>query len=164
MLLHIINTVFVVTTKPGRFTRISFCQTCFENVKMPEFAAFFITFKVYLCIIRLLISSIAPPRFTSKPPSQITIKEGAKLSLNTASSGNPTPKVTWSVRDKNHGNQSQYTITSDQFEIKEVRFEDQGIITCRAENLFGVQETKVELIVFGEFSFIHSDGKLRVFD
>lgn len=84
------------------------------------------------------------------------------MSLNVTTLGSPTPKVTWSVQDKNHGNQSRYTITADQFEIREVRFEDQGIITCQAENLFGVQETKVELVVFGEFSFIHSDGKLRV--
>lgn len=42
-------------------------------------------------------------------------------------------------------------ITAHQFEIRGVRFEDQGIITCRVENLFGFQETKVELIVFGEF-------------
>lgn len=74
------------------------------------------------------------------------------MTLKVSSSGNPTPKITWSVRDKNHGDQSRYTITADQIEIREVRFEDQGIITCRAENLFGIQETKVNLIVFGEFS------------
>ena len=32
-----------------------------------------------------------------------------------------------------------------------VRFEDEGVITCRAENVFEVQETKVELTVLGEW-------------
>ena len=35
----------------------------------------------------------------------------------------------------------------------EVRFEDQGMITCRAENVFGVRVAQVKLIVFGELLF-----------
>ena len=76
------------------------------------------------------------------------------MSLNASASGNPAPKITWSVQGKNGGDQSRHTVTADQFAIREVRFEDQGIITCRAENVFGFRETKVELIVFGEFIFI----------
>ena len=37
------------------------------------------------------------------------------------------------------------------FEIAEVRFEDQGMITCQAENVFGTREAQVKFIVFGEF-------------
>ena len=33
----------------------------------------------------------------------------------------------------------------------QVRFEDQGKITCHAENVFGVREAHVKLIVFGKF-------------
>ena len=30
------------------------------------------------------------------------------------------------------------------------------MITCRAENLFGDQQTKVDLVVLGEFVFIYT--------
>ena len=110
----------------------------------------------WILFICFHISSVAPPRFTSKPPSQISIHEGGNLSLNASASGNPTPNITWSVQGKNGGDQSHHTITADQFAIREVRFEDQGIITCRAENVFGFQDTKVGLIVFGEFISFHS--------
>ena len=108
----------------------------------------------WLLFICFYISSVAPPRFTNKPPSQISVHEGRNLSLNASASGNPTPIISWSVRGKNGGDHRRHTITADQFEIREVRFEDQGIITCRVENVFGFRETKVELIVFGEFIFI----------
>ena len=99
----------------------------------------------------------APPRFTRKPPSLVSIKEGSNLSLSISSSGNPAPKITWSVQGRNHGNQRRYKITADKFKIREVRFEDQGIITCRAENLFGLQEINVKLVVLGEFVVFYFD-------
>lgn len=119
----------------------------------------FFKFSIELCFFWLLficlcISSVAPPQFTSNPPSQISVREGGNLSLKASASGNPTPNIKWSVQGKNGKDQSRYMITAEQFEIREVRFEDQGIITCRAENVFGFQETKVELIVFGEVIFI----------
>jgi len=55
------------------------------------------------------------------------------------------------VQGRHHGDQSRYKSTADKFEIREVRFEDQGTITCRAENVFGVREVKVELTILGEF-------------
>ena len=73
------------------------------------------------------------------------------MSLTVSVSGNPAPKITWSVEGKTHGEQSRYKITADKFEISEVRFEDHGMITCRAENLFGVREAGVKLIIFGKF-------------
>lgn len=128
---------------------------------MIKFAFFINAFFMEVCFFWILficfhISSVAPPRFTSKPPSQISIHEGGNLSLNASASGNPTPNIKWSVQGKNGGDQSRHTITADQFAIREVRFEDQGIITCRAENVFGFQDTKVELIVFGELISLHS--------
>ena len=35
----------------------------------------------------------------------------------------------------------------------EVRFEDQGTVTCQAENVFGTRVAHVKLIVFGERFF-----------
>ena len=77
--------------------------------------------------------------------------EGANLSISISISGKPVPKVTWSVQGRKFEDQGRYKTTADKFEIKEVRFEDQGMITCRAENLFGVREAKVELTILGEF-------------
>lgn len=94
----------------------------------------------------------SPPRFTNKPPPLIFIKEGGNLSVTISVSGYPTPKVTWSMQGKNHGNQTRFKTTLDKFDIDDVRFEDEGVITCRAENVFGVQETKVELTVLGEWA------------
>ena len=87
----------------------------------------------------------------SKIPKSISIREGNKLSLNISTSGNPAPKITWSLKSRNHGNQSQFKATAETFEIMKVRFEDQGKIMCRAENVFGVQVVHVKLVVFGEF-------------
>ena len=39
------------------------------------------------------------------------------------------------------------------FEIIDVRFEDQGMIACQAENVFGTRVAHVKLIVFGESIF-----------
>ena len=36
--------------------------------------------------------------------------------------------------------------------MDDVRFEDEGVITCPTEKVFGVQETKVELTVVAEFN------------
>ena len=72
------------------------------------------------------------------------------MSLNISASGNPAPKITWSLQGGNHGNQSRFKLTDEKFEISKVRFEDQGMITCRAENVFGTRVAHVKLIVYGE--------------
>ena len=86
----------------------------------------------------------------SKIPKSISIREGNKLSLNISTSGNPAPKITWSLQGRNHGNQSRFKATAETFEIMKVRFEDHGKITCHAENVFGIRVVHVKLIVFGE--------------
>lgn len=98
----------------------------------------------------LFLCSPAPPRFTSKIQKSISIREGNKLSLNISTFGNPAPKITWSLQSRNHGNQSRFKTTAETFEIMAVRFEDQGKITCHAENVFGIRVVHVKLIVFGE--------------
>ncbi|CAH3160376.1 unnamed protein product [Porites lobata] len=103
------------------------------------------------------VAMFAPPRFTSKPPPLIFIKEGGNLTLSISVSGNPQPKITWSVRLKIHENESRVNSTGDEkFELNYIRFEDEGVITCRAENVFGVQETEVELTVLGAPRFSKS--------
>ena len=91
----------------------------------------------------------------TKTPSLVSVREGKNLSLEISVSGNPAPKITWSVHGRDYGDKSRFNITDKIFEIRGVRFEDQGMITCRAENLFGIQETKVDLVVLGEPVCIH---------
>ena len=105
------------------------------------------------------IHPTAPPRFKEKPPSLISLREGENVSLIISATGNPAPNITWSVQGRNHGDQSRYKITSDKFEIREVRFEDHGTITCRAENVFGVREMKVELTILGELTIFYLTKK-----
>ena len=43
----------------------------------------------------------------------------------------------------------RFRILDDKFEMDNVRFEDEGLITCHAENMFGVEVSKVNLTVLG---------------
>ena len=90
----------------------------------------------------------------TKLPSLVSLKEGENLTLEVAVSGSPFPNITWSVHGREIIESSRLTITNDKFEIRGIRFEDQGLITCTAQNVFGVQETQTELVVLGEFLFI----------
>ena len=98
--------------------------------------------------------STARPRFMTELPSLVSLREGRNLTLEIAVSGSPFPKITWSVHGREIVDKSRLTITKDKFEIRGVRLEDKGLITCTAQNLFGVQETRAELVVLGEFLFI----------
>ena len=86
----------------------------------------------------------------TKLPTLVSLSEGENLSLDISVSGSPFPKITWSIHGRGYGDKTRFNITDEKFEIREVRLEDQGMITCRAENLFGVQETRVELVVSGK--------------
>ncbi|XP_015755538.1 PREDICTED: uncharacterized protein LOC107335079 isoform X2 [Acropora digitifera] len=92
---------------------------------------------------------LAPPRFMTELPSLISLSEGENLTLEVAVSGSPFPKITWSVHGREIVDKSRLTITNDKFEIRGVRLEDKGLITCTAQNLFGFQETEAELVVLG---------------
>ncbi|XP_068747696.1 uncharacterized protein [Montipora capricornis] len=98
---------------------------------------------------KMMVTNFGPPRFVTKTPSLVSVREGKNLSLEISVSGNPAPKITWSVHGRDYGDKSRFNITDKIFKIRGVRFEDQGMITCRAENLFGIQETKVDLVVLG---------------
>ena len=45
---------------------------------------------------------------------------------------------------------ARFRILDDKFEMDNVHFEDEGLITCHAENMFGVEVSKVNLTVLGE--------------
>ena len=56
------------------------------------------------------------------------------------------------MQGKSYQNQTRFKTAAEKFVMDDVRFEDEGVITCRAENVFGVEETKVELTVLGNYS------------
>lgn len=58
------------------------------------------------------------------------------------------------MQGTSYQNQIRFKIAADKFVMDDVRFEDEGVITCRAENVFGFEETKVELTVLGEFILV----------
>ena len=55
------------------------------------------------------------------------------------------------MQSEYHGNQTHFKFSAGKFEIENVRFEDDGVITFRAKNVFGYQVAKVKLTVLGEF-------------
>ena len=86
---------------------------------------------LYKCILSFILLCYAlptaPPRFVNKPPPLIFLREGGNLSISISVSGNPVPKITWTLQDKNHENQTRYKVTADKFEIDDVHFEDEGV-------------------------------------
>ena len=59
------------------------------------------------------------------------------------------------MQSEYHVNETRFKISADKFEIEDVRFEDEGVITCLAKNVFGVQEAKLKLTVLGEYVIIY---------
>ena len=106
-------------------------------------------FQVVSGLTFFLVHPTAPPRFTKKPPSFIVIKEGGNVSFSFSTSGNPAPKITWSMQGRRES-PARFRILDDKFEMDNVRFEDEGLITCHAENMFGVEVSKLNLTVLGE--------------
>ena len=54
------------------------------------------------------------------------------------------------MKTKTQENQTRFRVFADKFEMSDVRFEDEGVITSRAENMFGIQVTEVKITVRGE--------------
>ena len=54
------------------------------------------------------------------------------------------------MQRKSRESPARFRILDDKFEMDNVRFEDEGLITCHAENMFGVEVSKVNLTVLGE--------------
>ena len=65
-------------------------------------------------------------------------------------SGYPTPKITWSLKTETEENRTRFRILADKFEMDNVRFEDEEVITNRAENMFGIQVTQLKITVKGD--------------
>ena len=53
------------------------------------------------------------------------------------------------MQGKSRESPARFRILDDKFEMDNVRFEDEGLITCHAENMFGVEVSKVNLTVLG---------------
>ena len=47
------------------------------------------------------------------------------------------------MQGKSRESPARFRILDDKFEMDNVRFEDEGLITCHAENMFGVEVSKL---------------------
>ena len=56
------------------------------------------------------------------------------------------------MKTKTQENQTRFRVLADKIEMSDVRFEDEGVITGRAENIFGIQVTEVKITVKGEWA------------
>ena len=54
------------------------------------------------------------------------------------------------MQGKSRESPARFRILDDKFEMDNVRFEDEGLITCHAENMLGVEVSKLNLTVLGE--------------
>lgn len=86
------------------------------------------------------------PRIISKPPSSDPIKEKEKVTLPCKAVGFPQPIITWY---KNNGliDEGRKHFTEWNLEFQEIKFEDRGIYTCKAENLLGHAKLSVNVTV-----------------
>ena len=78
---------------------------------------FFKTYQTYTQSDKISIIPTGPPRFVTKTPSLVSVREGENLSLEISVSGYPAPKITWSLHGRNYEDKSRFNITGEIFQI-----------------------------------------------
>lgn len=90
-----------------------------------------------------------PPKVRLTPTGPLRVRIGDHVSVECRATGRPRPKLTW----KRQGSTLQLvtTLTSDVNIIQwpVIRPEDSGVYICQAENIEGMTEVKVGVIVEG---------------
>ena len=80
--------------------------------------------------------SISAPSLLQGPVG-MTVNESQRAILKCTSDGNPRPKVTWSKLNSSLPLGRHVVESSGALIVKDVRPEDDGVYSCRAENLLG---------------------------
>ena len=89
------------------------------------------------------------PHFISKPPSSVMIvREKQNVTLPCKAAGFPQPVITW-YKNGHVIEERQQVKAGRDLEFKEIQFEDRGMYTCTAENLFGRDHLSVNVTVQG---------------
>ena len=99
--------------------------------------------------------SISPPSLL-QPPVATTVNESQTAILKCTVNGNPPPQVTWSKLNSSLPVERHEAESSGALIVKDVRPGDDGVYSCRAENLLGSVNATAKLTVqckFYAFSF-----------
>ena len=90
--------------------------------------------------------SISAPTLL-QPPTETTINESQTVILKCTPNGNPLPKVTWSKLNSSLPAGRHVIEASGALILRDVRPVDQGVYSCRAENLLGSANATAKLTV-----------------
>ncbi|XP_078380224.1 uncharacterized protein LOC144663168 [Oculina patagonica] len=91
------------------------------------------------------ISNSAP--FLWKPPSGMTVDEGQTAVLSCSADGHPTPRITWSKASSSLPVGRHAVESGGALIVKSVKPEDDGVYSCRAENVLGSVSASAKLTV-----------------
>ena len=95
------------------------------------------------------ISNSAPVLL--KPPSEMSVNEGQTAVFTCSADGHPPPQITWSKASSLLPVGRHVIDSSGSLIIKNVKPEDDGFYSCRAENLLGSVNASARLKVQCEF-------------
>ncbi len=103
--------------------------------------------------------SIAAP-FLQEPLAGMTVYEGQTAFLKCTADGHPTPQITWSKVSSSLPVGRHVVDSSGALTVKNVKREDDGVYSCRAENLLGSASASAKLTVQCEFCNLLSVKRL----
>lgn len=86
------------------------------------------------------------PLLISKPSSSVTRIEKQSVTLPCKAVGFPQPLIKW-YKDNEPIDEGRKHFTEWNLEFQEIKFEDRGIYTCKAENLLGSANLSVNVTV-----------------
>ena len=86
----------------------------------------------------------------------MTVGEKQNVTLPCRATGFPPPVITW-YKNGHVIEEERKHFKIRNWEIIEISFEDHGIYTCKAENVFGSDQSSVDLTVKGEYNFWKHD-------
>ena len=95
--------------------------------------------------------SISAPSLLQRPV-KTTVNKSQTAILKCTADGNPTPQVTWSKLNSSLSVGRHVMESSGALTVKDVRPEDEGDYSCRAENLLGSVNATAKLIVHCKFT------------
>ena len=106
----------------------------------------------------------APGRSISAPsllqrPVETTVNESQTAILKCTAAGNPPPKVTWFKVNSTLPVGRHVVESSGALILQDIRPEDEGLYTCKAENLMGTISASARLTVQCKLHFILQDFK-----
>ncbi|XP_078367524.1 uncharacterized protein LOC144651459 [Oculina patagonica] len=103
--------------------------------------------------------SISAPSMLQRPVG-MTVNESQTAMLKCTVDGNPTPKVTWSKLNSSLPVGRHVVESSGALIVKDVRPGDDGVYSCRAENLLGQVNASAKLTVQFPSRFSLSSNRL----